>query len=135
MPKVSNWPCGSYPIYINPTWDELVEFTKSGPYNLRIMEYEEDLAICSGLSNTYNSVNHAYRKWKRIKRSYATDFILYKEHQTWFFNRMGHVGNFGEDQRFPTDEALQYFNESSQRILKDLLQLLKEPVLDESLVP
>lgn len=51
-----------YPIYLNPTDEELIELAQSGWDTLRVMESDDCLVIGSGFGNTHETLVQYYKK-------------------------------------------------------------------------
>lgn len=83
--RFSTWPDGSYPVYLNPTFEELIELAKSRVDTLRICEYKDQLAVASGYGNTHTSVTAIARKeWG--KRWHPYTHILFQRMGAWAWN-------------------------------------------------
>jgi hypothetical protein len=123
--KTSLWPDGhSYPIYIDPTFDEIVELAKSQPDTLRVLEDEHVTALASGYGNTHDSVCKAVRLHLGNKRWLGVDYILFNEMHQWFINPLGHLPT--PHDRVPYERCLKYFEDKTQVAIKDFVRVYDE---------
>lgn len=60
-----------YPIYLDPSDEELIQLAESGWDTLRVMEGPEVFAIGSGFGNTHDSIIYYYAMSKGFKREKA----------------------------------------------------------------
>ena len=75
--RVSFWPDGSSPVYIDPTSSEVTELLGSGWDTIRGFIADGELCIASGYGNTHESIAKAYKHFRDVKRPDFTDeFIL-----------------------------------------------------------
>ena len=87
--RVSEWSCGSYPIYLDPSLEELVEIA-NGPCldTLRIQDSTNHFAIASGYGNTHDNILTAARRhWPKWC---PDDLILVRTGNDWYWNHLGH---------------------------------------------
>lgn len=89
MPVHSHWPCGSYPILVNPTKTEIEKFGKDEVWDtLRIVVDSDDdsqFAVGSGHGNTHTSVTKgAYLVTRKF--ILPDSYILFIEDKQFFFN-------------------------------------------------
>ena len=85
--------CKDYPIYVNPTFDEIVEMAHSHWDTMRILVTNDildrnrhDFAIGSGYGNTHHSLVLGYRKYRGKKHFSSDTYILYHENGRVYMN-------------------------------------------------
>lgn len=83
--QAKDWP---YPIYLNPTQEELQELAQSNWDTLRILltPDPEELVIASGLGNSYSSMLQALIKFKNGILQDVDCFVVYHENNRVFMN-------------------------------------------------
>lgn len=98
MPIISNWPDGrTYPIALNPTFDELCVFVElnKGSFNTLRICYNDDsrfvedhfIAFGSGYGNTHESICSAIKNhYKRKRYPSCKSIILFHDVHQLFFN-------------------------------------------------
>lgn len=77
------------PVYMNPTFDELVELAKSHWDTIRILVLDEtnDILLASGYGNTHECLVRSWRAHTSNKRGpYATPYILFHEQGRAYMN-------------------------------------------------
>lgn len=123
--KYSEWEAGDYPVYIDPTFQEIVELAKARPDTLRIMDGEDHFAVASGFGNTHSSVCKAVAKVLGVKLWLnADDYILYREYGQWYFNPMGHWHT--NSVRVKWDSNLVCLTDRGMEFIKDFIQIWEE---------
>lgn len=82
--NISTW---HFPIYLQPTFDELCELAKSNWDTCRVLVTDEgELVIASGYGNTHTSMWQALRAYKKNKYVHVESYIIYKEFGTLYMN-------------------------------------------------
>lgn len=118
--KFSHWPDGvSYPVYINPTPQEIIELVETGFDTLRVCHTEDVLAIASGYGNTHNSVQNAVRQALKIKRWTGRTLILHKDGPVrgqLYWNMEDVSGKYAE----PFSEGRNEFDDNHWDLIKDI---------------
>ncbi|MDE1971013.1 MAG: hypothetical protein KGI50_05580 [Patescibacteria group bacterium] len=128
--RYSHWPTGDYPIFIDPTFEEILELAKSRPDTLRILEDDDHLAVASGYGNTHDSVGKAAYKMLG-HRWHPFDYILYREQGRWWWNPMWHWDTKSE--KVATDSNLVSISKRTEEFVKDFMQCYND-FFDESLL-
>lgn len=123
--KISNW--GefegklAYPIYVDPTYSEIMELGNSGWDSIRVNDDTDGttglFACASGYGNTHNSVQVCVRKYVNNK-FFGRTSILFKEDQDYYFN----VCDFSGPEKLYWKSALhKYFSEIAAEYLEDII--------------
>lgn len=79
-----------YPCYLNPTFDEIIELSKSGWDTCRILinDDNDDIIIASGLGNTHSSIVERYHIHLGKKRAPQTSpFIMHRSEGIVYMNQ------------------------------------------------
>ena len=92
MSRHSIWPDGSCPVYINPTFQEIVELAETKPDTLRILDSDNEFAVASGFGNTHYDIMKVLRLQDRNTMKFI-DLILFRRAGEWFWNDLGHWGS------------------------------------------
>lgn len=111
------WP---YPVYLNPTFDEILKLAKTNWDTIRIC-YEEkskDLYIASGYGNTHTSVSRTAKQYKNNNRLYFYTYILYRYSGKAYMNLI----DVGESDDACYDKWKHEFDSDALKILKDLVR-------------
>jgi hypothetical protein len=121
--RKSVWSDGSNPVFMDPTFDEIVELAKSHPDTLRICDggYDEGghVALASGLGNTHDSVLKVARPvWGRYWS--GADHILYKGDTLWWWN-MEHING---RKAVSLDRGLIIVSPQCRQIVRDFVNVL-----------
>jgi len=121
--RISVWPDGSSPVFLNPTFDELKELAKTNPDTLRIVEEDGQVAIASGYGNTHDSViKVAQSVWGR--RWFGIDYILFRHFHSWFWNGCGHFPL--PDERISLVSGLNLVEPVTKQAIQDFIRLYDE---------
>ena len=109
----------SYPIYLNPNFNELLELAQAGWDTIRICVEPDanDILLASGYGNTHTCIARQYKAINR--RGLLDGFILYKEANIAYFNTEDIRGGRAKH-RSPGWE--QYFSQEHEEIIKDLIR-------------
>jgi len=119
----SHWDSGDYPIFINPTFDELKKLAESRWDTVRICVEDDTLAIASGHGNTHQSVIEGVEKSLQIRRWHPETYILFREGHEFYFN----LEDMGGGRKVKAKKVLRkYFSEQHEETLNDLLSLSDE---------
>jgi len=118
--KHSFWPDGSYPIFIDPDFNELMELAKSGWDTVRICLNQNDdfIAMASGHGNTHQSVIDAVKNVKGLRRWHPETYILFKEQGDFWFN-LEDVS--GERKAHYRKVVKEYFSDVHGQMILDLI--------------
>jgi hypothetical protein len=117
--RVSHWPDGSYPIYLNPTFEEIVELAAQSIDTLRIMEDGDHLAVASGYGNTHDSVQRAARKhWPRF---FPIDHILVRVPGGWKWTNLHNTEHSSEFLTF--EEGLKWCEPRTREFVREFVKL------------
>lgn len=109
-------------IYLNPTYEECAELSRSCWDTIRVCEDEVSLALASGFGHTHQCVINAMRKHLNNKRWHPSSFILYHSHGAFGWNLEDVSGK-----RFATfEEGLRLFEPQHRIMLKDLISCYPE---------
>lgn len=57
-----------YPVFLNPTFDELIELCKIPWDTLRILECDEVFLVGSGFGNTHTTLAHVYAETHNFRK-------------------------------------------------------------------
>jgi hypothetical protein len=106
--------CENFPIYLNPTFQELCELSKHwDTLRICINDNNNDFLVASGYGNTHNTI---WQYYKQIdKRAMLSCFIMYKENGIVYLNTED-VGGNERDRRWT-----KYFNAEHIDIIKDII--------------
>lgn len=115
----SFWPDGSYPQFVNPEFDELVELANHKWDTVRILVDEEDLVLGSGYGNTHTTLAKAARVMLKTKRFLGVPYILYHEQGRAYFNMTDVSGQ----EREPALSGLKEFSARHKEVLRELIKL------------
>jgi len=117
--KLSYWPLGDYPIYINPTDKDLIELMETNPDTIRICDDTGILAIASGFGNTHNSISKIVKE--QVNKGFCPMcFILFRQDQTWWWN----LEDVSGSSRVSFKSGLRYLDKESKTILEGLPDLV-----------
>lgn len=107
----SSWPDGSYPVLIDPTDFEVVQFSEREKWDtLRICVDGDKIAIGSGHDNTHDSVT------KLANLRYPETYILFRADDQFYFN----LEDMSGKRKASLTSGLRYFNSRHQDIISDL---------------
>jgi hypothetical protein len=106
------------PIFLNPSFDEILELAQNRWDTIRILASKKDLVLASGYGNTHSSMMFCLKKHYGRQVLYYESFILYHNHQKAYFNLEDLSGN---------EEAgyivwREYFSQEQVEILRDLIR-------------
>lgn len=115
----------NYPIYCNPTFDEIVELASGRWDTCRILVAHTyngpiDLFIASGFGNTHSSMIQHLRVYYNTRHVFSDAFILYYCAKTALFNTSDMSG--GKDNAKALPAIRKYFTPEHQTMLLDLIQ-------------
>ena len=119
--KVSHWPTGDYPIYIDPTLGERMELAKQGWDTLRVCvldDGKDTLCVASGHGNTHHTVLQGAKKAGLGADMFARSYIIYKDCEDYWFNLEDMTGDDRADFR---RTLRRFFSEHNQEILSDIV--------------
>lgn len=108
----------NYPIYLNPTFDEIVDLAKRKWDSIRILIINDsDICIASGYGNTHSSMVQCLRRIKGNR--FSTDsYILYHENSLAYFNLEDVTGKRNATYRYWSE----CFNKDHIEIFRDLIR-------------
>lgn len=115
--RLSLWPDGSCPIFLNPSIDEIKELVDETLDTVRICDEEENdrLALASGYGNTHDSVMKAAKKeWPNF---FPIDLILVCK-ENWYWNHLGHWNTRREYVSF--EEGLRCVSPRLKQVAQDI---------------
>ena len=117
-----------YPIYLNPTWEELEELAKSGWDTVRIAVDGQNLILGSGHGNTHHSLAHFYGVHKGITPRERTGSVCASLDSCLILYYRGKQAYFNNDDDGGTDRARltalrNCLSEQHYQMLTDLIQL------------
>lgn len=79
-----------FPIYLNPTFEELIELNTRGWDTLRILMNEDQFVVGSGYGNTHASLATALRTHLQVRRAPAMDaYIMHYVHSEYYLDADG----------------------------------------------
>jgi hypothetical protein len=109
-----------YPIYIDPSFEEICELATSNWDTCRILtcdDLDDVLIIGSGYGNTHQSLVVAGKAYFNVKRFYTSnDKILFHK------NEIAFISEAGEEDRFRYERWKQDFTSRVVQQLKDLIR-------------
>lgn len=115
----SFWDTGDYPILIDPTDDEVMQFTEKWD-TLRICTEGDVIAIGSGYGNTHQSIIDMVKRVKQLRRWHPSTYILYHCLPTFYFN----LEDVGGPRESRVERVLREdFTERHRQIIQDLINI------------
>lgn len=108
------------PIYINPTFDEILKLVENKWDSIRIVLTDDnELVLASGYGSTHSSIVKRVQIIKGKRRYGCSDtFILYHEYSMAYFNLEDVSGN----DRAGYNEWRSYFTPEQTELLRDLIR-------------
>lgn len=123
--RTSIWRDGSFPIYIDPDYGELLELAETKPDTLRICEGDEIVALASGYGNTHQSVTAGVRPVIKVRRWHPTTYILFHDgNGKWYMNPDGHFP--ANSERVELSYAYRYITPKLKNIIADFVKICDE---------
>ncbi len=109
----------SYPIYLNPSFDEILKLAQSGWDTIRIATDEANIIMASGLGNTHTNLAEAYHAGKKKYECGLLDvMILYHVNGIAYMN----MEDVGGPERARHDRWSRVVDDAHEAILKDLIR-------------
>jgi hypothetical protein len=110
--KITN----DYPIYIDPTFDEICELAKSKWDTIRICRIEDldCIILASGYGNTHASLVNAVKSYFNLKSVWIDNCAI-----IWYRNNIAYMSEEGESQKHFNDKL---YKDSDNAIIKDLIR-------------
>ncbi len=111
-------PLNRMPIFVNPTFDEILILAANRWGTIRILSSETELILASGYGNTHSSMITRLRLHRNRRQLDYDSYILYHEHNTAYFNLEDVSGNDRASFRI----WKKYFTEDQVALLRDLIR-------------
>lgn len=114
--QLSHWPTGDYPIFIDPTFPEILTLCKERWDTLRLCVDDDIFAVASGYGNTHQSIIDIVKRAEGLRRWHPETYIIFRD-QGFFFN----LEDVNGGRRVPWEQCKGYFHPEHWDVITEII--------------